>query len=197
MATISSYMFNNMDRIGNDVTDRSQKNVYNTKFSNYTLSNYFSDNLSTSHVRFALEQPAMEFKDVVHGHGLNGAVVDVDSALLINAGQERSIEKLQLMERPYKTVPYLGRGSCDPTLESQLQQGENVADKKSVSTIMEQSFSKYSLYPTDTKMEERVKNPAFTVQEAALDGWLRGGATTRDMSMDPKMRQNNRPNGLF
>ena len=197
MASISSYMFNNMDRIGNDVTDRSQKNVYNTKFSNYTLSNYFSDNLSTSHVRFALEQPAMEFKDVVHGHGLNGQAVDVDSALLINAGQERPIEKLQLMERPYKTVPYLGRGSCDPTLESQLQQGENVADKKSVSTIMEQSFSKYSLYPTDSKMEERVNNPAFTVQEAALDGWLRGGATTRDMSMDPKMRQNNRPNGLF
>jgi hypothetical protein len=197
MASISSYMFNNMDRIGNDVTDRSQKNVYNTKFSNYTLSNYFSDNLSTSHVRFALEQPAMEFKDVVHGHGLNGEAVDVDSALLINAGQERPIEKLQLMERPYKTVPYLGRGSCDPTLESQLQQGENVADKKSVSTIMEQSFSKYSLYPTDSKMEERVNNPAFTVQEAALDGWLRGGATTRDMSMDPKMKQNNRPNGLF
>jgi hypothetical protein len=197
MASISSYMFNNMDRIGNDVTDRSQKNVYNTKFSNYTLSNYFSDNLSTSHVRFALEQPAMEFKDVVHGHGLNGQAVDVDSALLINAGQERPIEKLQLMERPYKTVPYLGRGSCDPTLESQLQQGENVADKKSVSTIMEQSFSKYSLYPTDSKMEERVNNPAFTVQEAALDGWLRGGATTRDMSMDPKMKQNNRPNGLF
>ena len=197
MASISSYMFNNMGRIGNDVTDRSQKNVYNTKFSNYTLSNYFSDNLSTSHVRFALEQPAMEFKDVVHGHGLNGQAVDVDSALLINAGQERPIEKLQLMERPYKTVPYLGRGSCDPTLESQLQQGENVADKKSVSTIMEQSFSKYSLYPTDSKMEERVNNPAFTVQEAALDGWLRGGATTRDMSMDPKMRQNNRPNGLF
>jgi hypothetical protein len=197
MATIGSYLFNNMDRIGNDVTDRSQVNVYNTRFANYTLSNYFSDNLSTSHVQFALEQPTMTFKDVVHGHGLNGQAVDVDSALLIKVGQERPIEKLQLMERPFRTVPYLGRGSCDPTLESQILQGENISDKKSVSTIMEKSFAQYSLYPTDSKMEERVNNPAFTVQEAALDGWLRGGATTRDMSMDPKMKQNNRPNGLF
>ena len=197
MATVGSFLFNNMDRIGNDVTDRSQVNVYNTRFANYTLSNYFSDNLSTNHVRFALEQPTMMFKDVVHGHGLNGQTVDVDSALLIKVGQERPIEKLQLMERPFRTVPYLGRGSCDPTLESQILQGENISDKKSVSTIMEKSFSQYSLYPTDSKMEERVNNPAFTVQEAALDGWLRGGATTRDMSMDPKMKQNNRPNGLF
>jgi hypothetical protein len=28
-------------------------------------------------------------------------------------------------------------------------------------------------------MEERVNNPAYTVQEAALDGWVRGGANTR------------------
>uniref|UniRef100_A0A6C0D435 Uncharacterized protein n=1 Tax=viral metagenome TaxID=1070528 RepID=A0A6C0D435_9ZZZZ len=197
MATISSFMFNNMDRIGNDVTDRSQTNVYNTRFANYTLSNYFSDNLSTSHVRFALEQPTMTFKDVVHGHGLNGQAVDVDSALLIKVGQERPIEKLQLMERPFRTVPYLGRGSCDPTLESQILQGENVSDKKSVSTIMEKSFAPYSLYPTDSKMEERANNASSVVQEAALDGWLRGGMTTRDMSMDPKMKQNNRPNGFF
>jgi hypothetical protein len=62
---------------------------------------------------------------------------------------------------------------------------------------MEKSFAPYSLYPTDSKMEERVNNASSVVQEAALDGWLRGGMTTRDMSMDPKMKQNNRPNGFF
>ena len=38
------------------------------------------------------------------------------------------------------TVPYLGRGSCDPTIESQLLQGETVRGKKSVSTVMELSL---------------------------------------------------------
>jgi hypothetical protein len=93
--------------------------------------------------------------------------------------QERPLEKLMLTPRPFVTVPYLGRGSCDPVLESQLQQGELVSDKKSVSTVMEKSFSGYTMYPTDSVMEERVKNPEFVVQEAALDGWVRGGQATR------------------
>jgi hypothetical protein len=197
MATISSYMFNNMDRIGNDVTDQSQKNLYNTRFGSYTLSNYFSQTASDGHVNFATNQPTINFGSTIHGAGLNGSVVDADSLLKLNMEKERAYEKLQLFQRPFLTVPYLGRGSCDPTLESQLQQGELVAEKKSVSTIMEQSFSQYALYPTDSKMEERVKNPSYTVQEAALSGWVRGGTATRDMSMDPKMQQMNRPNASF
>jgi hypothetical protein len=93
--------------------------------------------------------------------------------------QQRPLDKLQLTPRPFLTIPYLGKGSCDPVLESQLLQGELVSDKKSVSTIMEQSFGQYVMYPTDSQMEERVNNPAYTVQEAALDGWVRGGANTR------------------
>jgi hypothetical protein len=45
---------------------------------------------------------------------------------------------------------------------------------------MEQSFSNYVMYPTDTNMEERVKNPAYNVEEAALNGWVRGGQSSRN-----------------
>lgn len=179
MATLNSYTFNNMGRLGSDATDKSQKNIYNTRFANYTLSNFFSETLSDSHVNFAVQQPTMTFTGLTHGTGLSANAVDVDSTLMLNAGQERPLEKLQLFERPFLTVPYLGRGSADPTLESQLQQGEVVAGKKSVSTIMEKSFAPYSLYPTDSKMEDYVKDPKNTVQEAALDGWTRGGSDTR------------------
>jgi hypothetical protein len=47
---------------------------------------------------------------------------------------------------------------------------------------MEQSFTNYVMYPTDTQMEERVNNPAFTVEEAALSGWVRGGQSSRNYS---------------
>jgi hypothetical protein len=114
--------------------------------------------------------------------GIAGSVIDVNSMLTLKTEQERPLEKLMLHPRPFVTVPYLGRGSCDPTLESQLQQGELISDRKSVSTIMEQSFSNYVMYPTDIQMEERVKNPAFTVEEAALSGWVRGGQSTRNFS---------------
>ena len=197
MASISSYSFNNMARLGQDSTDQTQRTVSNTRFANYTLSNYFSQNLSNDHVNFALPQQTMNFSGHAYGSGLSGVAVDVDSLLNLKKEDERPLEKLQLFERPFLTVPYLGRGSCDPSLESQLQQGELVSDKKSVSTIMEKSFAKYALYPTDDKMNERVQNTAYTVEESALNGWTRGGAATREMSGDAALKKNNRPSGTF
>jgi len=197
MTTISSYMFNNTDRIGDDVTDQSQKTLYNTRFANYTLSNFLSESTSDTHVSFATSQPNVNYSGIARGLGLGGSVIDADSSLLIKTDQERPLEKLQLLERPFLTVPYLGRGSNDPVLESQLQQGEIVSDKKSVSTIMDKSFANYSLYPLDSKMEEKVQNPKYSVEEAALNGWVRGGMATRDMSSDPNMVKNNRPNASF
>jgi hypothetical protein len=197
MANISSYMFNNGDRLNNDVTDQSQKTLYNTRFANYTLSSYFSDKISDSHVNFAVVNPTMNYTGTAHGQGLGGSVIDADSLLLIKTEQERPFEKLQLVERPFLTVPYLGRGSTDPVLESQLLQGEIVSDKKSVSTIMDKSFAPYSLYPIDSKMEQHVKDSANTVEEAAMSGWVRGGMATRDMSADPNMVKNNRPSASY
>ena len=197
MSSTSSYFFNNAGRIGADVTDQSQRNVYNTRFTNYTLSDYFSDKTTDSHIQFATKQPAVMFSGTTHGSGLHSSVVDDESLLHLKVEQDHAVEKLQLFQRPFLTVPYLGRGSCDPALESQLLQGEMISDKKSASTIMDKSFSQYALYPTDKKMEERVNNAAHTVEEAALDGWVRGGMSTREMSTDDIMKKNNRPNASF
>jgi hypothetical protein len=68
-----------------------------------------------------------------------------------------------------------------------LQQGEIVSDKKSVSTIMDKSFMNYSLYPTDDKMQDHVKNAA--VEDSALNGWVRGGAATRDLPVTNAQRK--------
>ena len=197
MSSVSSYLFNNAGRIGTDATDQSQRNVYNTRFTNHTLSNYFSDKMSTSHVNFATNQPAVMFSGMARGTGLIGSAVDAESILKLKTEQDHAVEKLQLFQRPFATVPYLGRGSCDPAIESQLLLGEMVSDKKSASTIMDKSFAKYALYPTDKKMEDRVTNAANNVEEAALDGWVRGGMTTREMSNNDIMKKNNRPNATF
>jgi len=180
MSTMSSYMFNNLGRLSADPVDQTQRTVHNTRFANYTLSNYFSNVLSDSHVQFATEQPAIMVSGT-KGVGLSGSGVEVDSALLIQNEQERPLEKLQLAQRPFLSIPYLGKGSCDPVLESQLQQGENSLEKKSVSTIMETSFMGHTLYPTDDYMKEHVKNPSYTVEESALSGWVRGGVASREM----------------
>ena len=74
----------------------------------------------------------------------------------------------------------MGRGFCPPVLESQLIQGETTNQQKSVGTIMESSFLPLSVYPVDTTMQQHVDDTSFTVEEAALKGWVRGGSMTRD-----------------
>ncbi len=175
-------MFNNIGRIGADSTDKTQQTMYNTRIANYTLSNYFSSTKSDSHVMFATMQPSVSFNGVNGGSGVGGGVVDNESLLLNQAEQERPLEKVQLMQRMFATVPYLGKGAGNADIESQLQQGDIIDHKKSTSTIMEKSFMPYSMMVTDYNMNERVSNPAYTVEEVAMDGWVRGGADARNLA---------------
>ena len=174
------YTFNKLNRIGSDSVDNTVQNVQNTKFANYMLSSYFSESLTDDTINFVSQQPTININGLVGGNGLNGQIVDSDSDLIINVGQERPLEKLQLMPRPFLTVPYLGRGSADTDLEGKLREGENIYEKKSVSTIMNKSFMPYmTLYPTKDQ-EDRRNDPKHQIEESALDGWTRGGSSTRE-----------------
>jgi len=194
MTTVKDYTFYNVDRIEDDSTCQTQNTVQNMNYANYTTTNYFREYPSTAQIDFATSQPSVFPNSTSRGVGV-GVNVDVDSALLLKTEQERGLGRLQLMQRPFTTVPYLGRGSVDPALELRLLEGEGVSDMKSTSTIMSQTFMGYTLYPTSSKMNDRVQNPKFTVEEAALDGWVRGGSSTREMSDDPNLKQTHRPTG--
>jgi hypothetical protein len=176
----SNYVFSQMGRIGNDFTDATQHNIQNTAQLNNMLTNHFSTLPARGHVDFASSTRGLAVNGVQGGVGLDGTVVDDESQLWMKIGQERSVEKLQLMPRPFLTVPYLGRGSCDPIIESQLQQGDVVRGKKSVTTVMENNFFDLKEYPLEKGLADRVQDDSQQIQEAALDGWVRGGTSTRE-----------------
>ena len=161
----SNYMFNNMSRLGNDESDISQKTVYNTRFSNYMLSNYFSDNQSNP-VTFSTNQPAV----MLNGSwGIPAASVDMDSKLIMGGELERPWDKLELTPRIFSTVPYLGRGSCDPTLENMIRCGETTIDRKSVSTVSETSYSGHDFYPGDGLDKEPNESSALGFEWGGID----------------------------
>lgn len=191
---MSEYTFFNMARIGADAADNTQRNLSNTRFAGYMLSNYFAEPSAGSHVDFATQQPTISFSNR-SGNGISGQLVDTDSYLTIKRENARSLEKLSLSQRPFLTVPYLGKGSCDPLLESQMVQGENCRGKKSVSTIMTKNFMDHHMYPVDDEMSKKMGDG--TIQEAALDGWVRGGVLTREMSKDGAFAKQTRPNHAF
>ena len=95
------------------------------------------------------------------------------------------------MERQFLTVPYLGRGAGDPTLELQLREGEPMSEKKSVSTVTAQTFMGHTLHPSSKDMEEKC---GVRIEESAMKGWVRGGADTR-APIDGDLSKNGRPSG--
>lgn len=176
----ASHQLNQVGRMGNDLTDKTQRNVQNSAYLNTVLTNFSSDKMSTSHIDFATQYPGMMVSGTNGGTGLGAMGVDAESSLLWRTSSQRPLEKLQLFPRAFLTVPYLGRGSCDTTLESQLIQGEHVRGKKSVSTVMEQNFLPLDKYPLDSDKRSRASDAKYSVEELALDGWVRGGKATRD-----------------
>ena len=170
------FEFHNGGRLDASDADQTQKTQQSARFANYMLTNYRrEDILSSEYIDFESRQLTMLTGNPV-GPGIGGDVVDKHSDLAMNFVIERPFEKLDLRPRTFLTVPYLGRGSCDPTVENKLRFGEYFFDKKSVNTIMEQNFAERGMrQPLDGSAQEN------QLEEAALDGWARGGARTRDL----------------
>jgi len=178
MTSISDFLFNNLGRIGSENVDNTQRNLANSRYANYMLQPPNTTS-ADNHVMFATQQPKINFRRGGDGVGIPAGVVDYDSLLLIKANQVRTFEPLQLVQRPFATIPYLGKGSVDPVLESQLMQGQMVSDRKSLAPVTDKP---YIDYPMMDDVRERVTNPVFSVEESALSGWTRGGVPTREMN---------------
>ena len=186
----SNYKFNNQDRIEDDSGTLTQSTLQNDRYASYTTTNYFSDNSHEEQIQFATSQPAIVPVGVIGG-GVGGNNVEGETLLLLKTEQERALGRLNLMERQFLTVPYLGRGAGDPTLELQLREGEPMSEKKSVSTVTAQTFMGHTLHPSSKDMEEK---SGVRIEESAMKGWVRGGADTR-APIDGDLSKNGRPSG--
>ena len=184
MADVSSYTFDNMSRIGLDSCCKSQTDIQNVASCNYTLQNYFINDCTMKNpIALATSQPGV-FYNGPSNVGSGGCVVDQNSQLLIGSVQTHPKCKIDLFQRPFATVPYLGRGSVDPILESQIQQGELLTNRRSVNKLAEKSYIKYQNTPLLPSVKDRVTNPAYSVEGVASEGWVRGGVPSRELTRD-------------
>ena len=142
-------------------------------------------------VHFATSQPTINFRGNGGGNGLSGSVVDFESNLSIEAQQDRELEKVQLFQRPFLTVPYLGRGSVDPILEAQIQQGECISSKPSLTRLGEKSYLPYHTTPLISGVKERIQNPSLMIEGVASEGWVRGGVPSRELTRDKEFYNSN------
>jgi hypothetical protein len=188
--TISS--FNQSSRLGSDVFYHTQDAIENRAYMSHTVNDLYTGQQISRDVQFATQQPGLMINGVTRGMGLGPSSIEQESNLLWKSEGQRPLEKLQLFPRPFLTVPYLGKGSCDPNIESQLMQGESVRGKKSISTVMEQNFLPLDQYPLEEGKRNDVSS-AKNIQELAFDGWVRGGKTSRDTE-EKYLNKRSKPN---
>jgi hypothetical protein len=162
----SDYKFYNNSRIGFDPTDTSRQNLDSTQAANYMLSNFFeNDKTSTT---FALSQPNVFFTTP-----WNSNAVDVDSFLknkTINSSEGGD----DPIQRPFLTIPFIGRGSVDVNVESAMRTGESMTMKKSLKTVSETNYMDLTQFPLMEEWQRR-----NTVEEDKFSDGSRAGTNTR------------------
>lgn len=194
MAFVYNYTFDNLSRIGNDACTQDQNTIQNINSSNYLLQNYFLNDCSMKQpIALATAQPGIMYNGG-SGSGAGGCNIDSSSDLLIGSIQTHPKCKISLFQRPFATVPFLGRGSVDPVLEAQLMQGELLTNKRSVNKLSEKSDIKYQITPLIPSVKDRVTNPVYSVEGVASEGWVRGGIPSRDLTRDRDFYNAHTPN---
>ncbi len=184
MASLYNYTFDNITRIGDDVCALSERDMQNNNFGTYATKNYFEKYCGMKQpISFATKQPNVFYKGGYGVMGAGGCNVDSDSNLRIGSIQTNPKCRIDLSERPFKTVPFLGRGRPQPVKESRLQQGDYVGDKKSCKNVMEKSFrtTEVDLVPS---LRETIQNPDNLIEDSADKGWIRGGIPSREITRD-------------
>jgi len=190
MAFVTDYTFDNNTRIGSDVCSQDQNTIQNINQCNYLLQNYFAKDCSMRQpINLACTQPGINYNGP-SSVGSGGCMVDSSSKLLIGSIQTHPRCRIDLFQRPFATVPFLGRGSVDPILEAQIQQGDTGTNKRSVTKLTEKSYLKYQNVPLLPDIKERITNPAYCVEGVASEGWIRGGVPSRELTRDREFYNN-------
>lgn len=184
MSNVSSYTFDNMSRIGNDSCCIDQNTIQNVAACNYMTQNFFASDCSMKNpISLATTQPGIMYNGG-YNVGAGGCNIDNSSKLQIGTIQTNPKCRIDLFQRPFATVPFLGRGAVNPVIESQIQQGEMIVNKRSVNQLSEKSYIKYSNAPLLPAIKNRINNPANYVEGVASEGWIRGGVPSRELTRD-------------
>ena len=184
MTSVYNYMFDNITGLKDDAVGVTERDLQNQNHNNLTLTNHFkNDEVLGNPVRFSTSQPNVFLNKTPK---LQGSVVDDESNLLIGSIQTNPKCKLNLQQRQYLTVPYLGRGPAKPLLESKLLQGAQLDSKKSCKTITEKSFAREKTFLVDS-LQNTIQNPDNLIENNAHEGWIRGGLPSRQLAIETSL----------
>ena len=149
----------------------------------YTLENYHSCHCEAPEVqKAALDRPgyaAKQWQDSYGWTSIKGCNVDNDSKLR-NSRNLTNLKVInQLNERPYLTVPYMGRGAGNIVVETRLGPGEDTFQQRPCNTLAGFDMTDYHLTPMVKCLSDNVQHTDHIIDEN--HGWVRSGVPSRQM----------------
>ena len=187
MSEIVDFVFNNISRIGQDPYNHTQDATINNGTSSYLLTNLNQNNEKNS-INIMTKYPTMNSKGTKQ-LGPYGYNVD-ESTDLIKSKLTNLNCKINLQERSFLTVPYLGRGNVDVGLENSLKFGDTFKEKKSCMQFDKNSVNDLENYPLNKDLKSSINNPNEHIEEIAVKGWIRGGVPSREIYKNKKFQCN-------
>ena len=178
MSSVYDYSFNKTTRIRHDETDKSQDKIQNMIASNYMLDRFNPTSPASDHVDFATSQLNINFSG---GYQTSQYGSNIDSStMLLHSVLSKPKCKISLLERPYTTVPYLGRGKRNIAAETQILQGNIQTTRKSINPSSEVCYMDLQNMPMLHSLKSTISNPANLVEGVADKNWVRGGISSRE-----------------
>jgi len=170
-------MFEQLTRLGADDAGITQDVLQNKHFADHHMQSFYAQECTMRRpIEFATSQVNVNYS-AAGGRGnqcgIGGCNIDENNALMFGT-QTHPKCRISLFQRPFVTIPYLGRGPGNCAMESQLQQSNGYVNRKTVNTSSEVSYIPLSNYPLIPSLKETITNPQYLVEE-----WQRGGVSTR------------------
>ena len=177
--SILDRMFDTSARIGDDPCDLTNRNKENIAAANYLLQNFSTQQSINQAMNLAAQEPNMRVSGSPGG-GIRGDHIDLNSRLRIPDCLSGEVG-VNVQQRMFLTVPYLGRGVQNTDLENELILRGVVCheNKKTESNNGEISQIDRLYTPLLPTIEQKISNPANCVESIAHSGWIRGGLPSR------------------
>ena len=126
-----------------------------------------------------LSQPNININYGVGNIGERGALVDNDSLVKYSELTNRNTINT-LSERPYLTVPYMGRGIGDSNMAPVLRNGEDTFQHKPCNSLAGVTIDNM-FTPMIPCLKREVQDTKHIIPEDSMKCWVRGGLPSRQI----------------
>ena len=169
-----------LTRLREDKCYLDTRNKHSKMSGNYSTSNFHDCVCEAPFTKeLSLQQPAVNYRDGLGWTSNEGCNIDNDSKLrnASNLTNPRLIQ--QLHERPYLTVPYMGRGSGNICVESNLRSNEATFQNRPCNNLAGIYVDRFiTQIPC---IRENVQNAKHIIPEDNNKDWVREGQPSRQV----------------